>query len=126
MIESLIIMIFILFMLFVMAFIGYRTSMNSALGRYTLHNRKNRINWKKVGKWYLYLQGFFLVNKILGNDKLDWIVVFGLPMVLIGLLLVYYFFLYHSPRDMDLELGPDFESYKKQVERDIKINKILK
>lgn len=126
MIESLIIMIFILFMLFVMAFIGYRTSMNSALGRYTLHNRKNRINWKKVGKWYLYLQGFFLVNKILGNDKLDWIVVFGLPMVLIGLLLVYYFFLYHIPRDMDLELGPDFESYKKQVERDIKINKILK
>jgi len=41
-------------------------------------------------------------------------------------LLIYYFFLYHSPKNMDLELGPDFDSYKKQVERDIKINKILK
>jgi hypothetical protein len=126
MIESLVIILFFFLVLSIMALSGYLTTRNSVLGRYSLHNKTKRLNWKKVGKWYIYLQVFLLGNKLLGNDKLDWRVVFGIPIVMIGLLLVYYFFLYSSPKDMDLELGPDFDSYKKQVERDIKINKILK
>ena len=123
--ESLIILIFMTLIVSLMTLSGYLFTRKNILSKYHFNRKKERINWKKVSKCYIYIQIFFLCCKLLGNYKLNWIVVFGLPFMIISYLLVCYFFL-NQINDIDLESESDFETYKKQHERDNKINKILK
>jgi hypothetical protein len=123
--EDLIITLFLFLILGLMGLIGFIVSNKDILGKYRLNKRKERLNWKKLGGWYLKLQGFILFCKI-GNPKLSWLLAFSIPLTLISLILVHYFFLYHSPHDMEEEYGDDYDAFKKQVERDRKINNILK
>ena len=109
-----------------MSISGWLTMKSSPRHRFLLSIKKSKLNHKKLLKWYLYIQGFMLIGKLPGNDKLDWITVFMIPIVIISLLLIYYFFLYHTPNEMDFELSDDFECYKKQFERDLKLKKLIK
>jgi hypothetical protein len=113
-------------MLGVMALSGWLSTRNSPRQRFLLYRKMRKLDYKKLLKWYLYIQSFLLGNKLLGNEKLDWITVFAMPVVIITLLVIYFFFMYYNPSDMDFELSDEFDSYKKQFERDEKLKKILK
>ena len=132
-IGIIIIFSFMISMLSLMALIGWRSTKNSPRQRFHLIKRKQNLNFKKVGRYYIYLQMFLLANKFLGNDKIDWVMVFLLPFCLISLLLIYYFFMYHDIKDIQVESMDEFDEYQKQLEinkkideRDKKLKKLLK
>src|SRR5581483_2809267 len=90
---------------------------------YILQKRLTRIKWKKVVKWYFYIQGFLLFLK-LGNQA-TWVVTFATPTILIGLLLISFFFTMDrkdDPKDLTSE---EFKTFSKAYERDKKLKKIL-
>ena len=88
--------------------------------------RGKLINWKKIGKWWMWIQVFILVNKLLGNKDLPWTLTFGFPIILIMILVFYYFFmLWNGDKDSKRLQSEEFKEFDKSYKRDQKLNKIL-
>ncbi len=92
---------------------------------YLLTIRKKYINWRKIGRWWMWIQGFLLVNKLLGNEALPWTMTFGFPLLLITILVFYYFFMLRLDGDSERLQTEEFKEFDKSYKRDQKINKIL-
>lgn len=106
----------------------YVVSRKSIEESFLYHIKKKRIDWKKVLKFYICANIFsFLVS--INNEMMDIIDIFMMPILFITFLLVLYFFSLHPENSERLlkDINPDdIKVYKKQKERDDKINKILK
>lgn len=104
----------------------YLVSFRNIKSKYEFIKRKKRLDKKKVLKFYLYTQGFFLLCK-LGND-MHWILVFLFPILLMMMLVSFYFIIHNSEninKDIDYN-SEEYKQFEKQENRDKKINKILK
>jgi fatty acid desaturase len=117
--------IFIL-LLSVMFLTGYMTVKNDARQMLIIQRKKDRLNKKYILKVWGIIQAILLLSKIGGNDKIHWILVILIPLLITSFLLIHYFFIFHSPKDDEIELSDDWTSIKKQMERDIKLKKLLK
>ena len=117
--------IFIL-ILGVMFLTGYMTVKKDVRQMLIIQRKKDRLNKKYILKVWGIIQAILLLSKIGGNDKIHWILVILIPLLITSFLLIHYFFIFHSPRDYDIEMSDDWSSIKKQMERDIKLKKLLK
>lgn len=90
--------------------------------KYRFNIYKKKLDFKKLGKWYLYIQAFTLFCKPNGAS---WIVVLSTPPILIALIAIC-FFNNGNNDDSEIYKTDDYESYKKQVDRDKKIKDILR
>lgn len=123
--EYLISLVFMLFLTLTMISL-YLFSFRNIKRKYEFIKRKKRLDKKKVLKFYLYTQGFFLLCK-LGND-MHWILVFLFPILLMMMLVSFYFIIDNSEninKDIDYN-SEEYKQFEKQENRDKKINKILK
>ena len=126
MMESLFISGIFILILGVMFLTGYMTVKKDVRQMFIIQRKKDRLNKKYILKVWGIIQAILLLSKIGGNDKIHWILVILIPLVLVSLLLIHYFFIFNSPRDYDIEMSDDWASIKKQMERDIKLKKLLK
>lgn len=101
---------------------SYRKDSSST---YLLIFRKKVIDWKKLGRWWMWIQGFILVNKLLGNKDLPWTLTFGFPILLITILVFYYFFMLRTDGDSKVLKSDEFKDFDRSYKRDQKLNKIL-
>ena len=86
--------------------------------------RKKRICWKKVGKFYIYCNIFSLIASI-NNEMMGPIDIILIPIFMISFLIVLYFF-YVSPEREEVVDEQELKVYKKQIDRDNKLKKILR
>ena len=85
--------------------------------------RKKRISWKKIGKFYIYCNIFSFVASI-NNEMMGPIDIILIPIFMISFLIVLYFF-YVSPEREEVVDEQELKVYKKQIDRDNKLKKIL-
>lgn len=123
--DELVIICFMLILLSIMAVIGLFAYTRDSQSSFLFSVRKRKIDWKKVGKWYLYLQGFCLFCSI-NNPNMGWVMTMGMPIILIGLLLITYFFSMNGQGDTKELNSSEFQEYNKAYIRDEKLRKILK
>lgn len=97
----------------------------NASSTFILQRRLTKINWRKVAKWYVYIQGFLLFLKF-GNPAATWTVTLAIPAILIGLLLISFFFVMDKREDTKDLNSKEFEDFNKAYIRDQKLKKILK
>ena len=126
MMESLFISGIFILILGVMFLTGYMTVKKDVRQMLIIQRKKDRLNKKYILKVWGIIQAILLLSKIGGNDKIHWILVILIPLLITSFLLIHYFFIFHSPRDYDIEMSDDWSSIKKQMERDIKLKKLLK
>ena len=124
--ESLFISGIFILILGVMFLTGYMTVKKDVRQMLIIQRKKDRLNKKYILKVWGIIQAILLLSKIGGNDKIHWILVILIPLLITSFLLIHYFFIFHSPRDYDIEMSDDWSSIKKQMERDIKLKKLLK
>jgi protein-S-isoprenylcysteine O-methyltransferase Ste14 len=75
---------------------------------------------------YLLIQGFILFCKI-GNENMSWFLTILFPIILMMIIITYYLTTIETiEEDKDLQYTDEYKSYKKAVNRDNKINDILK
>lgn len=99
----------------------YKRNVNSD---FILRKRLTRINWRKVIKWYVYIQIFLLLLKT--SNQSTWVITVATPVIIIGLLLISFFFAMDNKDDTkDLE-SKEFKDFSRAYERDRKLDKILK
>lgn len=124
--EDYIILGFISIILLIVISISFITRRKSTLHQFLFLKRMKRISWKKVGKMYLLIQGFILFCKI-GNENMSWFLTILFPIILMMIIITYYLTTIETiEEDKDLQYTDEYKSYKKAVDRDNKINDILK
>ena len=124
--EDYIILGFISIILLIVISISFITRRKSTLHQFLFLKRIKRISWKKVGKMYLLIQGFILFCKI-GNENMSWFLTILFPIILMMIIITYYLTTIETiEEDKDLHYTDEYKSYKKAVNRDNKINDILK
>lgn len=124
--EDYIILGFISIILLIVISISFITRRKSTLHQFLFLKRMKRISWKKVGKMYLLTQGFILFCKI-GNENMSWFLTILFPIILMMIIITYYLTTIETiEEDKDLQYTDEYKSYKKAVDRDNKINDILK
>jgi protein-S-isoprenylcysteine O-methyltransferase Ste14 len=124
--EDYIILGFISIILLIVISISFITRRKSTLHQFLFLKRMKRISWKKVGKMYLLIQGFILFCKI-GNENMSWFLTILFPTILMMIIITYYLTTIETiEEDKDLQYTDEYKSYKKAVDRDNKINDILK
>ena len=124
--EDYIILGFISIILLIVISISFITRRKSTLHQFLFLKRMKRISWKKVGKMYLLIQGFILFCKI-GNENMSWLLTILFPIILMMIIITYYLTTIETiEEDKDLQYTDEYKSYKKAVDRDNKINDILK
>jgi protein-S-isoprenylcysteine O-methyltransferase Ste14 len=124
--EDYIILGFISIILLIVISISFITRRKSTLHQFLFLKRMKRISWKKVGKMYLLIQGFILFCKI-GNENMSWFLTILFPIILMMIIITYYLTTIETiEEDKDLQYTDEYKSYKKAVNRDNKINDILK
>ena len=124
--EDYIILGFISIILLIVISISFITRRKSTLHQFIFLKRMKRISWKKVGKMYLLIQGFILFCKI-GNENMSWFLTILFPIILMMIIITYYLTTIETiEEDKDLQYTDEYKSYKKAVDRDNKINDILK
>lgn len=122
--------IYILFfsLLFIILMLRLAVFRNSASASYLMRRKWKNINWKKVFKYWMIIQGFILLSKM---DSLldDLFFVIVTPIMLMSYLLI---FLFSNSMEPNKENGEDlllqqkeFEDYEKYFKRQKKLNKIL-
>jgi hypothetical protein len=125
-VEDYIILGFISIILLIVISISFITRRKSTLHQFLFLKRMKRISWKKVGKMYLLIQGFILFCKI-GNENMSWFLTILFPIILMIYIITYYLTTIETiEEDKDLQYTDEYKSYKKAVNRDNKINDILK
>ena len=90
--------IFIL-ILGVMFLTGYMTVKKDVRHMLIIQRKKDRLNKKYILKVWGIIQAILLLSKIGGNDKIHWILVILIPLLITSFLLIHYFFCFNSPRD---------------------------
>jgi uncharacterized protein YacL len=124
--EDYIILGFISIILLIVISISFITRRKSTLHQFIFLKRMKRISWKKVGKMYLLIQGFILFCKI-GNENMSCFSTILFPIILMMIIITYYLTTIETiEEDKDLQYTDEYKSYKKAVDRDNKINDILK
>lgn len=117
--------IFIL-LLSVMFLTGYMTVKNDVRQMLIIQRKKDRLNKKYILKVWGIIQSILLLSKLSGDNSIQWVLIILIPLIITSFLLIHYFFIFHSPKDDEIELSDDWASIKKQMERDIKLKKLLK
>jgi protein-S-isoprenylcysteine O-methyltransferase Ste14 len=124
--EDYIILGFFAISLSILILISFLGRKKSIYQQFLFKKKKGRIDWKKVGKIYLWVQGFILFSKI-GNENMTWFLTLTFPLLIIVFLLTYYFMQSNiSEEDAKVQFTDEYKSYKKTVERDNKIKDILR
>ena len=78
--------------------------------RYRFNIYKRRLNVKKLGKWYLYIQAFTLFVSKPGGAS--WLIVLSVPPILISLIAILFF---NSGNNDDSKIYNDYESYELHI-----------
>lgn len=90
---------------------------------YIYECRKRFLNWRKLGKWWLYVQIFSLLIKVSFNPNLSWVLTFGFPALAIILILFCYFFSSHEKTDNVILESKEYKSFLRDKKIDQIINK---
>jgi protein-S-isoprenylcysteine O-methyltransferase Ste14 len=124
--EDYIILGFFAILLLILILISFIGRKKSIYQQFLFNKKKSRIDWKKVGKIYLWVQGFILFSKI-GNENMTWFLTIVFPLLIMVFLLTYYFIYPNiSEEDAKVQFTDEYKSYKKAVERDNKIKDVLR
>jgi uncharacterized protein YacL len=124
--EEYIILGFLCIILLLLILISFVAQNKSTFHKFLFTKRLKKISWKKVGKMFLIIQGFFLLCKM-GNERLSWFLIISFPIILVIIVLTYYFFRMEiDDVDRNLQFSDEYKSYKKAIERDNKIKDILR
>lgn len=118
-------LIFVIF--FILIMLRMAVFRNSASASFLMRRKWNNINWKKVFKYWVIIQGFIILSKM---DSLydDLLFVITTPIIFICFLLVHLFtHSIESNKENGLLLQQkEFEDYEKAFNRQKKIDKIIK
>ena len=120
--------IFFFIILSIFPLIHFLSSRKSIEESFLFQMKKKRIDWIKIIKFYIICNVFTYLSSI-NNEYMSIVDVFMIPILLVTFLITLYFFSINpenKERLMD-DINPDdIKLYKKQKDRDDKINKILK
>jgi preprotein translocase subunit SecG len=122
--ENLIILGIIFFILSIIFSLIYFRGKSDWKTKFVLHKKAKALNYRKLLKWWIFLQSFTLIthwNQILES----WVLVFIFPMSIVFLIITYYFSNRLEVEDKWINTDEAIE-YKKVEERDKKIKRILK
>jgi len=123
-IELIIFYTFIFVIFFILIMLRMVLFRNSASASFLMKRKWKNINWRKVFKYWVIIQGFIILSK---TDSLydDLLFVITTPIILICFLLVHLFTNVEKGEDILLH-QKEFEDYEKSFNRQKKIDKIIK
>ena len=123
--ESLIIMGFLLVMLIILFILGYLARRNSRKQKFIFSHKIKNINWRKIFKYWFFIQGFILLGSM-GNNNMYWYEIVGLPIIIMLLIIANSLGTNIDNEYDKLIKTKDYEDWEKSEKRDNKIKKILK
>jgi hypothetical protein len=104
--------------------LGFRLMANRVTAASSYVSSKTKINWKKVFKYWVFIQIFCLIGNVEHiYNKLAFIILF--PILIIYFILVYGFSTGFVNK-IEIEDVEDYKEYEKKFIRDKKIKKIIR